>query len=138
MTNPGTSHSHKRNRPATWRIVTVPRDGLAGGARLAGRRRNSCGDAAATALQKIANNAYLCVRWDDRSGRTGLSSHTCGMTAVIPQVSWGDSGPTWAALGSTWAAGPVPEARKWPRHARGSILRTWRPFWTHFGPFSPI
>ena len=37
-----------------------------------------------------------------------------------------------------WAAGPVPEARKWPRHARGSILSTWRPFWTHFGAFSPI
>ena len=60
------------------------------------------------------------------------------MTAVIPQVSWADSGPTRADLGSTWAAGPVPEARKWPRHAQGSILRTWRPFWTHFGAFSPI
>ena len=54
------------------------------------------------------------------------------MMAVIPQVSWADSGPTRADLGSTWAAGPVPKARKWPRHARGSILRTWRPFWTHF------
>ena len=67
--------------------------------------------------------SYLCLRWDDRSGRTGLSSHTCGMTAVIPQVSWADLGPTWADLGSTWAAGPVPEARKWPRHARGWILK---------------
>ena len=41
-------------------------------------------------------------------------------------------------FGGFLAAGPVPEARKWPRHARGPILRTWRPFWTHFGPFSPI
>ena len=37
-----------------------------------------------------------------------------------------------------WAAGPVQEARKWPEEARGPILRTWRPFWTHFGQFSPI
>ena len=37
-----------------------------------------------------------------------------------------------------WAAGPDPEARKWQRHARGPILKNWRPFWTHFGPFSPI
>ena len=41
-------------------------------------------------------------------------------------------------FGGFLAAGPVPEARKWPRHDWGSILRTWRPFWTHFGPFSPI
>ena len=32
----------------------------------------------------------------------------------------------------------VPEARKWPRHAGGPILRVWRPFWTHLGPFSSI
>ena len=50
--------------------------------------------------------AYLILRWDDRSGRTGRSSHTCGMTAVILQVSWADSGLTLGRLGAdlklTW------------------------------------
>ena len=36
------------------------------------------------------------------------------------------------------AAGVVPEAWKWPRHAEGSILTPWRPFWSHFGPFLMI
>ena len=30
----------------------------------------------------------------------------------------------------------MPEARKRLGEARGPILRIWRPFWTHFGPFS--
>ena len=42
--------------------------------------------------------AYLTLRWDDRRGRTG-------MTAVIPQGSWADSGPT---LGQLWTdSGPT-------------------------------
>ena len=44
----------------------------------------------------------------------------------------------WTRFGRGLAAGPVPEARKWLRHAWGLILRSWRPFWTHFGPFSSI
>ena len=41
-------------------------------------------------------------------------------------------------FGGFLAAGLVPEAWKWPRHAWGSILKSWRPFWTHFGPFLMI
>ena len=41
-------------------------------------------------------------------------------------------------FGGFGAARPVPEARKWPRHAWRLILRTWRPFWTHFGSFWQI
>ena len=36
------------------------------------------------------------------------------------------------------AARVVPEARKWPRHARGSSRRSWRPLWTHFASLSMI
>ena len=59
-------------------------------------------------------NPYLCLRWDDRSGRTGLSSHTCGMMAVIPQVSWADSGQ----LGPTWGQ-PGPRDRSQRRSMPG-------------------
>ena len=41
-------------------------------------------------------------------------------------------------FGGFGAVGVVPEAWKWPRHAQGSILRSWRPFWIHFAPFSQI
>ena len=57
---------------------------------------------------------------------------------VPPAVRRGPVGPFFDLFGGFWAAGLVPEAWKWPWHARGSILKTWRPFWTHFGPFSPI
>ena len=36
------------------------------------------------------------------------------------------------------ATGPVPEAWEWPCDPFGWILRTWRPFWTHFGAFLMI
>ena len=49
--------------------------------------------------QKLGSSTP-CLRQDDRSGRTGRSSHTCGMTAVIPQVTWAGLGP---ALGRLWA-----------------------------------
>ena len=41
-------------------------------------------------------------------------------------------------FGRFLAVGHDPEARKWPGHAWGSIPKTWRPFWTRFGPFSSI
>ena len=41
-------------------------------------------------------------------------------------------------FGGFFAAGPVLEVRKWPRHAWGSILKAWRRFGIHFKQFSPI
>ena len=68
--------------------------------------------------------AYLCLRWDDRSSRTGLSSHTCGMMAIIPQVPWADSRPTWGYFSPTSG-----RLRADFRPTSGQLQADFRPTW---------